>query len=120
MAGSFAPRIVFQVRSTPIFRAGVVLPSADPRTPEGNQLSIELIEQHVGAFLQNEVLLEPGDPPALDAYLLGGILDSLNVLRLAAFLEEEFQVSVGDGEVIPDNFGTIQSIARYVQRKRVG
>jgi acyl carrier protein len=49
-----------------------------------------------------------------------GILDSLSLLRLIRFLEEEFQIVVEDGELIPDNFETIERVAEFVEARRSG
>jgi len=47
-----------------------------------------------------------------------GILDSLAFLRLIALLEKQFAVTIEDGEVIPENFETINRIKAFVERKR--
>lgn len=53
-----------------------------------------------------------------DESLIGnGIVDSLGILEVVAFLEQEFQVTVTDEELLPDNFQSIKSLAAYVQRK---
>ena len=43
-----------------------------------------------------------------------GIVNSLGIFQLVAFLEERFKVSVGDEEITPENFGTIERIERLV------
>ena len=47
-----------------------------------------------------------------------GLIDSLGMLRLIMFLEEQFQVQVGDGDVGEENFGTVARIAAFVERQR--
>ncbi|MDT7041546.1 acyl carrier protein [Candidatus Nitronereus thalassa] len=47
-----------------------------------------------------------------------GILDSLAFIQLIRFLEEEFGVAVGDGEVIPKNFETINNIVGFLEKKQ--
>jgi acyl carrier protein len=47
-----------------------------------------------------------------------GLIDSLGMLRLIMFLEEQFHVQVGDGDVGEDNFGTLSRIAAFVDRRR--
>ena len=47
-----------------------------------------------------------------------GILDSLALLRLVAFLEEQYGIVVKDNEVMPENFETLNSISNYLVRKR--
>lgn len=53
-----------------------------------------------------------------DGLLLGsGLLDSLAVLEVVSFVEREFQITVLDEDLIPENFGTIKSLAAFVSRK---
>lgn len=47
-----------------------------------------------------------------------GVLDSLAMLGLIAFLEETFEVKVSDDEVEPENLGSIDALAAFVARKR--
>ncbi len=51
--------------------------------------------------------------------LLGhGILDSLGILEVVAFVEREFTITVADEELVPESFESISSIARFVDEKR--
>ncbi len=52
-----------------------------------------------------------------DDLLSHGIVDSLGILKLMAFLEEKFAISIGPEEVVPENFRDITSLARFVERK---
>lgn len=74
------------------------------------------IESRVVAFLQSE-LLEPGVTIARDAELLSGeVIDSIGALRLAAFLEEEFQIDIQPSDFVIENFRSVAVIADYVGR----
>jgi acyl carrier protein len=46
-----------------------------------------------------------------------GVIDSLAMLRLISFLEEELRVTIGDGEVVPESFETLRRILQFVERK---
>jgi acyl carrier protein len=46
-----------------------------------------------------------------------GILDSLGILRLVAFLEETFSFRVSDDEIVPKNFQTIATVERLTLSK---
>jgi acyl carrier protein len=50
-----------------------------------------------------------------DALLESGILDSLGVLDLVAFIEKEFAISVTDEELVPENFQTIDRLVAFIQ-----
>ena len=48
------------------------------------------------------------------------VLDSLDMLTLVSLVEKEFGIHVNDEDVVLDNFGTIGSIAAYVDRRASG
>lgn len=47
-----------------------------------------------------------------------GLIDSLALLRLIMFLEQDIGVKIGDGEVAPENFETIRKIVTFVELKK--
>ncbi len=47
-----------------------------------------------------------------------GILDSIELLRVVAFLEKEFRLVVADTEVVPSNLRSLSAMARFVEKKR--
>ena len=75
-------------------------------------------ENALAQFVRNELL--HGRKVALtdDADLLSaGIVDSLGLLRLVAFLEERFGVKVPDEDVVFENFQSIRAMATYVAQR---
>lgn len=53
-----------------------------------------------------------------DADLLGlGIVDSHGIVEIVAFLEERYGIAISDDELTPENFASIASIERFVERK---
>lgn len=49
--------------------------------------------------------------------LWGGVIDSIALTRLIAFIDEEFGVLIEDDELTPSHFGTIADIAALVDGK---
>lgn len=47
-----------------------------------------------------------------------GVIDSLGILRLIGFLEENFGVRVGDEEIAAENLQSINIIEQFVIAKR--
>jgi len=47
-----------------------------------------------------------------------GYFDSMGFILLITFIEEEFAISVGDADLIEENFESINAIASYVIRKK--
>ena len=44
-----------------------------------------------------------------------GVIDSLGVLELVEFLQQEFSVAVADEDLTPENFQNIECMARFVE-----
>jgi acyl carrier protein len=51
-------------------------------------------------------------------WLETGMIDSLGILDLVHFLEEEFTFSVSDDELQPENFESLEAVAAFVVKKR--
>jgi len=51
------------------------------------------------------------------SFLQEGIIDSLGVMELVAFVQTSFKIAVEQSEVIPDNFDSVSKLAAFVQRK---
>ncbi|MCK4606114.1 MAG: acyl carrier protein [candidate division Zixibacteria bacterium] len=49
-----------------------------------------------------------------------GIIDSTGVLELVGFLEEKFEISVEDDDLVPDNLDSIDNLVRFVDAKAAG
>jgi len=45
------------------------------------------------------------------------IIDSLGVVRLIVSLEKAFGIKVMDEEVVPENFQSLDSLAKFVEQK---
>ncbi|MFQ6101254.1 MAG: acyl carrier protein [Anaerolineae bacterium] len=51
------------------------------------------------------------------SFLEEGIVDSTGVLELVMFVEETFGTTVEDEEIVPENFDSVEQLARYVRLK---
>ena len=80
------------------------------------------IVQTIRDYVLREFL--PGEgPEALDAapgLMTGGILDSLSILALVDFLEEEYGVELKAHELDVENLDKIEDIAELVRAKLAG
>jgi acyl carrier protein len=80
---------------------------------------MEETKKAIKAYILEEFL--PGeDPEALTdsiPLLTGGIIDSINTLKLVAFLEERFQIEIEAHETAVDFMNTISDIAALVHSK---
>jgi len=53
-----------------------------------------------------------------EALLDSGILDSLSIFRLVAFLEDTFRVKIGDQEITAENLKNVDTIEQLVLSKQ--
>ncbi len=52
-----------------------------------------------------------------DSFLDQGIIDSTGVLELVEWLEDTFDITVDDDELIPENLDSVNQLAAYITRK---
>jgi acyl carrier protein len=52
------------------------------------------------------------------SFLEEGVVDSTGVLELVMFVEETFGIEVDDDEVVPENFDSVEQLARYIRLRR--
>ncbi len=52
------------------------------------------------------------------SFMESHILDSTGFIELITFIEETFGLTVGDEEMVPENFDSLLNIEGYVSRKR--
>jgi acyl carrier protein len=69
------------------------------------------------AFLYLHPGVELGDS---DDLLRLGVIDSLGFVELVEEVQSRFGVRVADAEITEENFGSIERIAGFVERKRTG
>jgi acyl carrier protein len=74
------------------------------------------VEDRILVFIQNELLSAEVTLHRNDELLADGLLDSIAVLRLAAFIEEEFQFKMQPADFVIENFQTIAVLSDYVRR----
>lgn len=77
-------------------------------------------ETAIRDYLLAEVLYDKNlQALAVDDNLIEkGLLDSLAILRVVSFCEEQFGVTIPDTEVLPDNMESVAAIAKLVERVR--
>jgi acyl carrier protein len=74
----------------------------------------EKLSRHIATDLLNQAGLVIG----VDDDLLGsGLLDSLSVMALVSFIEQEWKISVPPEDVLIENFGSIAAIDSYLARR---
>lgn len=76
------------------------------------------MQNKIKAFIVDNFLFGNAEGLSDDtSFLEEGIIDSTGVLELITFLEEEFDISVEDDELIPENLDSINNICTFLQDK---
>jgi len=57
-------------------------------------------------------------PQASDDLFKLGVLDSFSLVDFVSILESQFNIQIGDSDVNPENFRSIEAIERYVDSRR--
>lgn len=68
-------------------------------------------------FICDNFLVEEQDFSDEDSFLGKGILDSTGILELVSFVEDAFEITVEDDEVVPDNLDSVTNLCDFVSRK---
>jgi acyl carrier protein len=67
---------------------------------------------------ENFLYARPNYVVGEDEHLLEkGVVDSMGMVELITFLQDQFGVEPADDEITEDNFATLQRIAGFVARK---
>jgi acyl carrier protein len=76
------------------------------------------MKEQIRNFLLSQTISDYGGEMRDDESLLeAGLIDSARMIELIAFLEERFDISVEEEDLIPENFDSIEAIASYVESK---
>ncbi len=77
------------------------------------------IEGSIRAYIAENILFSGNGFPYSDdaSFLNEGIIDSMNVLELVTFVEEEFNITVEDQDIVPDNFDSVTKLAAFIRHK---
>jgi acyl carrier protein len=76
------------------------------------------VEVRIEMFVRTQFSVSPSDPGFDREVNLfeHGYVDSVGVVELLGFLQEEFDVEVPDDDLLADDFTTVAGIARIVLR----
>jgi len=81
-------------------------------------MSVNTVSEQIKGFIMSHFALTRSRNLGNDDLLLkNGILDSLGVLEMVTYLEQEFNIRVTDEELVPENFQTIECITAFIQKK---
>ena len=79
------------------------------------------VRQELRAYIEENFLyLHPGiELKDEDEFLTLGIVDSLGFVELVERVQSRYGVTVEDVDITEENFGSIDAITAYVERRRI-
>ena len=79
-------------------------------------------EKTLKTFIEENLVRDKSSGPvtADESLLQRGVLDSLGLMNLIAFIEEKTGVRIADDDVMLENFETINAIVATIDRARGG
>ena len=66
-------------------------------------------------YIQNEIMKGRSQKFSIEEDLLSsGILDSLGILQVVAFIDDKFNLQVPDEDVVYENFNSVKALSAYL------
>ncbi len=77
-------------------------------------------KEKIKQFIVNDLILDDSGINLTDTTPLidSGVVDSLGIMKLLGFLENDFLIKISGDDLIPDNFATINAINDLVKKKK--
>lgn len=83
------------------------------------EFNTEKVRSEIRKFIVDSYLL--GDESVkfsdADSFMRRGIIDSMGILELTAFLEQHYQVTVSDSEMLPNNLDSVDNLIGFIKSK---
>jgi len=77
------------------------------------------LKDHLSQFLLERFpQISPADLDQDKPMLTSGVLDSLGVLELVAFIEESYSIQLQDEDLVPENFDQLSALMAFVEQRR--
>ena len=77
------------------------------------------IEEELRNFILENFIIDE-NPSQLDknqSFLESGIIDSTGILELVSFIEEHYNITVEDEDLIPDNLDSLHNVVTFINKK---
>lgn len=78
----------------------------------------DTIRSDLLTFVSETFMVEPEDINVEESMIDEGIIDSFGLVEIVAYLEKQYQIKIGEDDVVRANFGSIEKIVAFVQRSK--
>lgn len=77
------------------------------------------INEKLKSFVADNFLFGQADSLNYDTdFFEKGIIDSTGIVELVSYVEETFNITVLDDELVPENFSSINKVSEFISRKQ--
>lgn len=77
------------------------------------------IEERLVAFICRNFMVEPDEFDMGESLVDQGVIDSIGLVEIAAFMEEEYSISVDENDMDRENFGSLKKMVAFIIRRTV-
>ena len=81
-------------------------------------LTTELIQKALLDFLCQQFLVEKEDIELDKSLIDTGIIDSMGLIEISAYLQREYEIKITEDKMNRNNFGSVLKIVDFVLRER--
>ena len=76
------------------------------------------VQQVVRCYIVDNFLFgQDGQFTNEDSFLEKGLIDSVGILTLVEYVAQNYQITVYDEEIVPENWDSVNRIVQFVQSK---
>lgn len=76
------------------------------------------IETEVREFIAKDLARDVQAVSAQESLLDAGVIDSLGMIALIAFIEKQYGITVTEDEMMPENFDSLDAITGFITRRQ--
>ncbi len=81
-------------------------------------MQLQTVEERIREFILKQFpLARKSGLKSNEKWLETGMIDSLGILDLVHYLEEEFTLNISDDELQPENFESLEAVVEFVRKK---
>ncbi len=81
-------------------------------------LTTELIQEALLDFLCQQFLVEIEDIELDKSLIDTGIIDSMGLIEISAYLQREYEIKITEEKMNRNNFGSVLKIVDFIQREK--
>lgn len=80
-------------------------------------ISVEEIQSTLLGFISETFIVDRMDIDVNKSLVQTGIIDSIGLVQISAFIEKEFRLHVLEGDMTRDNFGSVVQMAMFIHKR---